>query len=51
MECERDLDLKTSGVSIYPLLDSGMGFGDEAKKACFVLFGANTITSLSLSST
>ena len=24
-ECERYLDLKTAGVSTYPLLDSGMG--------------------------
>ena len=35
MRCKRYLDMKTAGASIYPLLDSGMGFGDEGKIACF----------------
>ena len=45
MECERYLDLKTVGVSTYPLLDSGIwGFGHEDKIACFLVFRANTTT-------
>ena len=47
MDCERYLDLKTVGVSTYPLLILVWGFGDEVKIDCFLVFGANTTTSLS----
>ena len=46
MRCESYLDLKTTGLSTFPLLHSVCGFGDEVKIACFRVFGANTITSL-----
>ena len=48
---ELHLDLKAVGVSTYPVLDSDMGFGDEVKIACLLVFGANTITSLSFPGT
>ena len=38
MVCERFLDLKTAGVSSYPLLDSDIEFEDEVEIACFLVF-------------